>query len=76
MRIDCALVTFNKVLGFHYTNYKGETAYRKVRAMSVFFGTTQWHPEPQWMMQAIDLDKGEYREFAMKDMSDVQEVVQ
>lgn len=51
-----------------YTNWRGETSLRKVTPHSWRHGTTQWHPEPQWLMKAFDKDKGEYREFAMEDI--------
>ena len=56
---------------FIYTNWRGETAPRRVGAMSVWFGSTEWHPEPQWLMHGIDLDKMETRDFALKDMREV-----
>jgi hypothetical protein len=40
----------------------------------VFWGATEWHPEPQWMLQAFDLEKREHRLFAMRDIKDVQHV--
>lgn len=68
------MISCNIILGFRYTNYKGETAYRKVQVNNIFYGTAEpWHPEPQWLMNAVDLDKREDRVFAMRDMKDVQE---
>ncbi len=51
-----------------YLNYKGETAVRTILPHRVWFGSTQWHPEPQWFLKAWDMDKGEDRDFAMKDI--------
>lgn len=56
---------------FTYRNWRGETARRRVGVMSVWFGSTEWHPELQWLMRAIDLEKMETRDFALKDMTDV-----
>jgi hypothetical protein len=56
---------------FTYKNWRGEIAQRHVKVMSIWYGTTQWHPEPQWFMHALDLDKKEIRDFAMRDMKDV-----
>lgn len=55
---------------FIYTNHRGETAQRTAIPLGVRFGSTQWHPEAQWLMRAFDLEKGEEREFAMGDISD------
>lgn len=51
-----------------YTNYRGETALRTVVPIRLHFGSTSWHPEPQWLMDATDVQKGEERTFAMKDI--------
>jgi hypothetical protein len=40
--------------------------------VQVWFGSTQWHPEPQWFLNARDLEKREYRDFALKDMRPVE----
>ncbi|PWC96909.1 hypothetical protein [Azospirillum sp. TSO5] len=55
-------------LEFGYTNWRGEYARRRVQPIRTFFGSTEWHPDPQWLMEATDLDKGEVRAFAVKDM--------
>ena len=56
-------------LTFWYRNYKGEEAFRRVRPLSIRFGTSEWHSEPQWLMLADDLENQKTREFAMRDMS-------
>jgi hypothetical protein len=47
-----------------YTNYRGETATRRISPISVRFGSTEWHPEEQWLLLAFDHDKQAEREFA------------
>lgn len=59
---------------FTYTNWRGITAVRTIRPISVWFGSTEWHPEPQWLMHGIDLGRDELRDFAMRDMKDVRNV--
>lgn len=34
----------------------------------IWFGSTEWHKEPQWLMTAMDVEKNEIRDFAMKDI--------
>jgi hypothetical protein len=58
-------------LSFDYTNYKGDKSRRTVTPVAYRWGGSQWHPEPQWLMMALDHDKGEPREFAMKDMTNI-----
>lgn len=50
-----------------YTNWKGETAQRTIIPRRVWWGSTEWHPEPQWLLTAFDVDKGAQRDFALKD---------
>jgi hypothetical protein len=54
-----------------YTNWRGETSTRRIVPKSVRFGSTEWHPKPQWLILATDVDKGADREFAMADMRPV-----
>lgn len=51
-----------------YTNYRGETSVRRVIPKRIWFGATDWHPEDQWMLDAVDLDKQAERSFALKDI--------
>lgn len=57
----------SKVVVFHYTNYKGENALRRAIPRRVAFESTAWHPEPQWILYAYDIDKRAERGFALKD---------
>ena len=50
-----------------YTNYRGETSVRRITPLGLRFASTEWHPEPQWLLIAYDHDKGENRNFALKD---------
>lgn len=52
---------------FIYTNYKGSTRERTVTPVEIFFGSSLWHVEEQWILRAIDVEKGE-RDFALKDI--------
>lgn len=54
---------------FTYTNYRGWTGVRRVRPLRIRFGPSEWHPEPQWLLDAYDLDKGADRSFALKDVT-------
>lgn len=52
-----------------YTNYKGERRERCIIPIHLWYGSTEYHPEPQWLMQALDKEKQQVRDFAMKDMT-------
>jgi predicted DNA-binding transcriptional regulator YafY len=48
-----------------YTNHRGERAWRSIKPVALRFGSTRWHREPQWLLEAYDLDKQTSREFAL-----------
>lgn len=51
-----------------YTNWRGETAVRNIIPSRIWWGKTEWHPEEQWLITALDVDKNQTRDFAWKDM--------
>jgi len=59
------------ILQFDYTNWKGETSTRKAFIYGVEWGSNEWHKEEQWLLHALDEDKGETRYFAMRDIKNV-----
>lgn len=48
-----------------YTNWRGERSTRRIRSLRLVFENNEWHPETQWLLEAVDLDKGAERSFAM-----------
>lgn len=50
-----------------YTNYRGETSLRNLHPVRMWWGGTEWHPEPQLLLTAFDHDKNAYRDFAVAD---------
>lgn len=53
---------------FNYRNHRNEIATRHVRPIRIWFGSTAWHRESQWFLEAFDLDKQATRDFAMANM--------
>jgi hypothetical protein len=60
----------SQAVAIDYTNYRGERSKRLVIpvAGSSRFGSTEYHPEPQWLFDAHDVEKGALRTFAQKDV--------
>lgn len=58
---DCRTLT--------YTNWRGETSDRELHLVRIWWGETEWHPEPQLLLSAFDYEKNAYRDFAVKDFS-------
>ncbi len=57
-----------EVVAIVYTNYRGETAERQIVPQKLWFGSTEYHPEKQWLLDAFDVDKNAERTFAVKDI--------
>lgn len=58
-----------KPLKFQYKNWKGVIADREVLPIDHIYTTSKWHgPEAQWFLQATDIEKGEQRLFAVRDI--------
>lgn len=64
------MVTYlpKEFVNVQYTNYRGETGWRTVLPERIWFGTNEWHPEPQWFVDVIDATHGRPRSLAMKDI--------
>lgn len=58
----------NSIITFLYKNYRGEVSTRRIIPLSISFDSNEWHPEPQWLLRARDMDKlGAIRLFALRD---------
>jgi len=53
-----------------YTNHKGRRDLRRVvpTGHKLHWGSTEHHPDEQWLLEAYDLDRKALRTFAMKDV--------
>lgn len=58
-------------LRFLYRNHRGEVSERVVQPSRLAYGSTEWHPEPQWLLEAYDLGKSAMRTFALRDVLEV-----
>jgi predicted DNA-binding transcriptional regulator YafY len=53
---------------FWYANHRGEEAVRRVLPYYLWYGSTEWHPTPQWLVRGYDLDRQAERDFAMSGL--------
>ena len=53
---------------FRYTNWRGEVSDRRAIPVRLWFGATEWHLEPQYLLDAWDMEKEAMRSFAMRDI--------
>lgn len=53
-----------------YTNWRGERRKRDVLPMSIYWGSTSYHPKNQWLLRAIDLESSSksLKVFALNDI--------
>jgi predicted DNA-binding transcriptional regulator YafY len=54
---------------FRYRNWRGDVATRRVLPQRIWFGESKWHSGSQWFLEAIDVEKGEPRDFALIDIT-------
>lgn len=57
-----------------YTNWKGERSKRRIDCGNLEYGSTEWHPEPQFLLFAYDYEKEDFRQFAIKDIHSLQTI--
>jgi len=58
-------MTAKRIITADYTNWRGERRFRRLRPRLVWFGATDYHPEPQWFLRARDLEDGAVKDFAL-----------
>jgi predicted DNA-binding transcriptional regulator YafY len=58
-----------KWVTFLYKNWEGKTAVRRVYPLKIYWGSNQWHPTEQWLLEAFDIDKEDTRSFALNSIS-------
>ena len=51
-----------------YRNHEGHVSDRRIVPRRIYYGSCKWHPTPQWLLDAEDLDKQAKRTFAMRDI--------
>lgn len=58
----------NNPFTFRYRNWRGQESNRRVIPSRVYFDSTPHHKEPQWIMEAFDLDRQVARAFSMTNI--------
>lgn len=71
-----------KLVVIDYTNWRGERRERLIRPVDINFRSTYWHPDPQWLLHAIDVEKARAgdvdadRDFALTGIHSWREVAE
>ena len=59
----------SEIVTIDYTNWEGKRSLREIEPTGdVKFMSTIYHPEHQWILEAIDVKKNALRHFALKDI--------
>lgn len=64
---DCDVSQF-PVMTFYYKNWRGEKGYRRVVNPEIVYKETEYHKGLQFILKGFDLDKQDFREYAMADI--------
>lgn len=40
-----------------YKNWRGETAERTIKPIEIYWGSTEWHKQEQWLLKVWDIEK-------------------
>jgi len=48
-----------------YKNWRGEVGIRNIFPLEIYHGSTEHHKEEQWLLKVWDLDKKDYRTYAL-----------
>ncbi len=61
-------IFLNQTVRVVYTNWRGETAERTIVPIEIYWGSTEWHPEEQWLLKVWDVERNAERSYAVKDI--------
>ena len=59
-------------VALRYRNWKGEVSDRRFIPVWIYWGTTAFHPDAGWLVFAWDLDKNDWRTFALKGFREIE----
>jgi predicted DNA-binding transcriptional regulator YafY len=57
-----------KLVEIDYSDHLGRRTKRRFIPTRLFFGTTEWHPEEQWLVAVWDIERQFERSIAMPDI--------
>src|SRR5262245_42314613 len=66
--LNASITLPDRMIEFDYINHEEKQSQRHITIYSIRFGTSEWYPEPQWLILAWDHDKEDWREFAVNKM--------
>lgn len=70
IQVTASKPIIDKAVTVLYTNWRGETAERIIKPIEVYWGSTEWHSEEQWLLRVWDVERNAERCYAMKDIKE------
>lgn len=58
----------HKRIAIDYTNWEEKRSTRIILPLSIYWGSTEWHKEFQWLLYAFDYSKDDLRHFALSSI--------
>lgn len=55
-----------KQVKIDYTNWRNERGIRAIIPHKIYFGSNEWHPTPQYLLEAWDVEKEAFRTFSLQ----------
>lgn len=65
-----ALIDMSRQIKVRYTNWRGESGTRVIVPIELFWGKTEYHPQEQWLLKVWDIDRADYRDYALTDITE------
>lgn len=63
-------VAADRMVHIVFIDSSGDQHERRVVPDRIWFGSTDWYPEPGWLLEGYDVDRGAVRCFAMSQIRD------
>lgn len=62
------VIIFGVVNTFKYKNHIGRVSIRVVIPFHLKYGSTEFHTEEQWLLEGYDMERKDFRTYALKDI--------
>lgn len=68
---DQTVTDGSRAVQIYYMNWRKQSSLRTITPLLLWWGTNEWHPEPQHFLRAYDHGKKAVRDFALLDVQSV-----
>lgn len=61
-------INLQQAIVVQYKNWRNEVAERTIIPIQMVWGSTEWHKKEQWLLNVWDVERHDYRMYALKDI--------